>query len=75
MSDEYRSGFRDGFAAGLEEGKRIQTQPYPAYPTLYDGCPVCLKKFDSPWGYVCANPKCPSKVTCTTTGTNPDVQL
>lgn len=66
--DEYKRGFRDGFAAGLEEGKRIQTLPYPPYlpyPTLYEGCPVCLKKFEGGfWGYVCANPKCPSKVTC-----------
>ena len=65
MSEDYRNGFKDGFAAGLEEGKRTQSQPYPAYPTQHVGfCPVCFKKLDGAWGYVCSHPKCPSSVTC-----------
>lgn len=72
MSEDYNKGFRDGFKAGLEEGKKLSTPqiPYPSqpsYPSLYSGCPVCLKDFSSgAWGYVCSSPKCPSRVTCGT---------
>lgn len=31
--NDYRDGFKDGFAAGLEEGKRLYN-PWPSLPTL-----------------------------------------
>ncbi len=65
MSEDYNRGFRDGFKAGLEEGKKLSLPRDPSYPTSYTGCPVCLKDFSKGvWGYVCSHPRCPSRVTC-----------
>lgn len=73
MSD-YAQGFKDGFAAGLEEGKKLapvkSVDPW-GFGLLVGspGCPVC-GRFDggSVMGYVCYNPKCPTRITAYTTG-------
>lgn len=37
MSNDYKSGFKDGFAAGLEEGKKLASYKYPNYFSLSGG--------------------------------------
>jgi hypothetical protein len=37
----------------------------PTTPTIGIGCPVCgLGSDGKPIGYVCNNPKCPTRITC-----------
>ncbi len=68
MSD-YAQGFKDGFAAGLEEGKKM-SKPQPRLDDYVFGaretCPKCQMRIDRVMGYVCASPNCPTfpKVTC-----------
>ena len=69
MSDrvpDYAQGFKDGFAAGLEEGKKLN-QPkieWPGYLGSSTCCSVCGKDFGNKiWGYVCSNANCPTRVT------------
>ena len=68
MSD-YAQGFKDGFAAGLEEGKKM-SKPQPRLDDYVFGaretCPKCQMRIDRAMGYVCASPNCPTflKVTC-----------
>lgn len=70
MSD-YAKGFKDGFAAGLEEGKKM-SKPQPRLDDFVFGaretCPKCQMRIDRVMGYVCASPNCPSfpKITCGT---------
>ena len=83
MSDrapDYAQGFKDGFAAGLEEGKKLAAkqprlddyvfgQPKPPYFPPYiqqDTCPKCGVKISGVTGYVCNSPNCPTfvQVTC-----------
>ena len=76
---DYAKGFKDGFAAGLEEGKKlapkertynpwIDTGPYVG--KVKESCPKCGIKISGVMGYVCSSPNCPTfpQVTC---GTNP----
>lgn len=50
--------------------------PFSGYPTwvpkaqqAHIGCPVCGIGADGkPMGYVCSNPRCPTRITCSTTG-------
>ena len=78
MSEDYIKGFKDGFAIGLEEGKRNQNlnqvpkyDPWvPKSPNIIGtpGCAVCGRYDTGPMGYVCTHPSCPTRVTCYTTG-------
>ena len=72
-NEDYKKGFKDGFAAGLEEGKKLAPVKSKD-PTRLDDyvfgqpntCSVCGMKFDGPMGYVCMHPGCLSRVTCGT---------
>ena len=44
--------------------KKYYTAPPPV-----NRCPVCQMSWEGPMGYVCANPQCPNRVTCTSTTT------
>jgi len=49
------------------------TSPFPpTMPVVYQACGVCGIGGDinKAMGYVCNNPQCPTRVTCTTTGTS-----
>ena len=66
MSDEYRKGYRDGFADGW-------SQRQPAQASLMSTkCSVCNITFDinTPYSYVCGNSKCPimPRITSSLTG-------
>lgn len=72
MSD-YAQGFKDGFAAGLEEGKKLASKPtrlddylfgQPGYLGMPNTCHVCGRLQSGVDGYVCYSPNCPTKVTC-----------
>lgn len=73
MSEDYKRGFRDGFDAGLEEGKKLSASkldwpkfPYYPDPQMNARCHVCGMDFSKGvWGYACPHPQCPSRVTCT----------
>lgn len=64
MSNDYAKGFKDGFAAGLEEGKKL-APVISKNPTRLDdyvfgnnyGCPKCGKVFMTT--QVCYSPGCP----------------
>ena len=70
MSEDYRQGFKDGFALGLEEGKRNQNlNSVPSYhldPTkspsvlLKETCPKCGITIGGAMGYVCQSINCPT---------------
>ena len=47
------------------------TNPWPPTTVVYQACGVCgIGDINKAMGYVCYNPKCPTRVTCTsTTGT------
>ena len=71
MSNDYAKGFKDGFAAGLEEGKKLSS-PKPSWP-MYLGspntCQVCGKYFgNNDWGYVCSHTNCPTRAVAYSTG-------
>jgi len=72
---DYAKGFKDGFAAGLEEGKKIapKEQTYnpwidtgPYVGKVKESCPKCGIKISGVMGYVCSSPNCPTfpQVTC-----------
>lgn len=72
---DYAQGFKDGFAAGLEEGKKLAAkQPrlddyvfgQPGYLGMPNTCHVCGRLQSGVEGYVCYSPRCPTKVTCGT---------
>ena len=70
MSEDYRNGFKDGFALGLEEGKRNQNlNPVPSYhldPTkspsvlLKETCPKCGITISGVMNYTCQSINCPT---------------
>lgn len=65
MSD-YAQGFKDGFAAGLEEGKKLapkDTVFQPTYLGSPGSCQVCGRLSQGITGYVCYDPKCPTRIT------------
>lgn len=69
---DYAQGFKDGFAAGLEEGKKLapkDTVFKPGYLGMPDTCHVCGRLQSGIDGYVCYSPRCPTKVTCGTSMT------
>ena len=71
MSDDYAKGFKDGFAAGLEEGKKLvpkDTVFQPGYLGLPNTCHVCGRLQDGMTGYVCYSPRCPSMTTAYSIG-------
>ena len=71
--NDYAKGFKEGFAAGLEEGKKL-SQPQIGWPSpspyfeLKETCPKCGIKINGVMGYVCSSPNCPTypQVTCDT---------
>jgi hypothetical protein len=75
---DYAKGFKDGFAAGLEEGKKIKDdlhnlpKPLPRLDDYIFGakekCTKCGIKISGVMGYVCSSPNCPTfpQVTCGT---------
>jgi hypothetical protein len=73
MSNDYAKGFKDGFAAGLEEGKKLAT-PKPNLNDFVFGsstaCKVCGKDWGQggAWGYVCYNTNCPTRAVAYSTG-------
>jgi hypothetical protein len=72
MSNDYAKGFKDGFAAGLEEGKKL-APVVPSYPSFLGSpgyCQVCGKNWGNGgvWGYVCNNQYCPSRAVAYSTG-------
>lgn len=69
MSNDYAKGFKEGFAAGLEEGKKLSSFKYPNYLGSLGICQVCGKQWgNDAWGYVCSNMYCPSRAIAYTTG-------
>lgn len=69
MSEDYAKGFKDGFAAGLEEGKKLNSLKYPNYLGSPGTCHVCGKYWgNGVWGYVCSNQYCPSRAVAYTAG-------
>ena len=72
---DYANGFKDGFAAGLEEGKKMndktytdgfiegmkKTMPPPYVPK--DKCPKCGITISGMMGYVCSSVNCPTFYT------------
>lgn len=71
MSEDYAKGFKDGFAAGLEEGKKIvprDTVFQPGILGLPNTCHVCGRLQSGIDGYVCYSPRCPSITTAYSTG-------
>lgn len=77
MSNDYAKGFKDGFAAGLEEGKKL-APVISKNPTRLDdfvfgsstACKVCGKDWGQggAWGYVCYNTNCPTRAVAYSTG-------
>lgn len=67
---DYAQGFKDGFAAGLEEGKKLaQKIGWPGYLGSPNCCSVCGKDFGNKiWGYVCSNANCPTRTIAYTVG-------
>lgn len=72
--NDYAQGFKDGFAAGLEEGKKLAPKQtklddyvfgQPGILGMPDTCHVCGRLQTGVDGYVCYSPRCPTKVTCT----------
>jgi hypothetical protein len=66
MLEHYRKGFKDGV-------EFARSNPYLSAPVVPNdgltqdmtGCRVCGMNFGTGvWGYVCNNPKCPTRVTC-----------
>ena len=69
MSNDYAKGFKEGFAAGLEEGKKLSSLKYPNYLGSFSTCQVCGKQWgNDAWGYVCSNMYCPSRAIAYTAG-------
>lgn len=75
MSEDYAKGFKEGFAAGLEEGKKLAPKQtrlddylfgQSDYLGMPNTCHVCGRMQDGVSGYVCFSPRCPGKVTCGT---------
>jgi hypothetical protein len=63
---DYAKGFKDGFAAGLEEGKKLSQPkigwPYETSPNIVvkESCPKCGIKISGIMNYVCSSPNCPT---------------
>ena len=60
---DYAQGFKDGFAAGLEEGKKLapkQTRLDDYVAGQRDTCPKCGIKIGGVMGYVCSSVNCPT---------------
>jgi hypothetical protein len=52
--------------------QRLVQPVYPVNPTTWRrGCQVCGMTTESAMGYVCSNPSCPVRVTCTNRVTQP----
>ena len=77
MNDDYRQGFKDGWLAGLEEGKKElkiskDLEKYLQKPLTFpqydqrETCPKCGVKISGAMGYVCSSHNCPTfvQVTC-----------
>lgn len=67
--NDYAKGFKDGFAAGLEEGKKIAPKEQKYNPWIDTGpyvgkanesCPKCGVKINGVMSYVCSSPNCPT---------------
>jgi hypothetical protein len=69
---DYANGFKDGFAAGLEEGKKMNDKTYTdgliegmkkTLPPPYvpkETCPKCGITIGGVMGYVCSSVNCPT---------------
>ncbi len=69
MSNDYTKGFKDGFAAGLEEGKKLSTKTTRLDDYVFGnnyGCPKCGKVFMT--AQVCYSSGCPYVATAYSTG-------
>lgn len=65
---DYKEGYKDGFKDGFRQA-REEPQPMPVIPNLTPfvddvRCPVCGMSQNGMMNYVCYNPNCPGKVTC-----------
>lgn len=66
-NEDYRQGFKDGFEAGLAEGKK-QTPIFPKidWPgttpdfNIKSSCPKCGMQISGIMGYVCTTLNCPT---------------
>lgn len=68
MSNDYAKGFKEGFAAGLEEGKKLSSPKITSIGSL-SACGVCGKYFgNNAWGYVCNHTNCPTRAVAYSTG-------
>ncbi len=68
MSNDYAKGFKEGFAAGLEEGKKLSAPKITSIGSL-SACGVCGKYFgNNAWGYVCNHTNCPTRAVAYSTG-------
>lgn len=62
MSD-YAKGFKDGFLAGVEEGKKLAPKQTRLDDYVFgqrDTCPKCGIKISGVMGYVCSSINCPT---------------
>ena len=68
MSNDYAKGFKEGFAAGLEEGKKLSAPKITSIGSV-SACGVCGKYFgNNAWGYVCNHTNCPTRAVAYSTG-------
>jgi hypothetical protein len=60
VSEDYKSGFKDGFAAGLEEGKKLQPLKTDDLPINFGpvSCSRCGR--NTATAIVCYNSNCPT---------------
>lgn len=64
MSEEYKRGYRDGFADGWDQARFITPTLAPTVQE-HGTCKVCGMKFTGAIGYVCSNLRCPSMPVAT----------
>jgi len=66
-NNDYRQGYKDGFADGYKKAKEDAGLPFyppliPSSPTpTVAGCSVC--KREGVWNIVCYHPQCPMRIT------------
>lgn len=62
MMSDYRQGFKDGFALGLEEGKKMNgIWPAPDLPSSNtETCPKCGITISGVMNYTCQSINCPT---------------
>ena len=65
-NDDYKRGYREGYQDGVEYARELYGSLLPIAPVLPtvvpNRCNVCGITFEGAMGYVCTNPRCPTRV-------------